>query len=186
MKTILITAAIAASLSIATAFAHGGATGIVKERMDMMGNLKSAIKTLVPIMKGDQDYDAKIVITQAKIIQENSGKHMIMGFPEDSIKGPSEASPEIWRNWHDFQKLAKDLNLLAVGLEKSANNAMHSPAKIKNTSMMEPSMMQMGQGKTLTNMDIEQVSFGTMPPNNVFKMVTQNCSACHTKYRIEN
>ncbi|WP_420549602.1 c-type cytochrome [Curvivirga sp.] len=187
MKKVIAATTVVSALFVATAFGHGGATGVVKERMDLMGNLKSAIKILVPMMKGDQEYDIEKVITQSKIIQENSGIHMTKGFPKDSIHGPSEAKEEIWSNWDDFQKIANDLNKLAIGLEKAAANPFHKKGQMmNNSSMMGQSMMQMGQGNMADNMNLDDMPLDQMPPNGVFKMITQNCSACHTKYRIEN
>lgn len=190
MKKKVVIAAAIIGLSAATVFAHGGATGIVKERMDMMGDLKNAVKSLVPMMKGDIDADPQKIVMLSRIIQENSGKHMTEKFPEGSIHGPSEATPTIWSDWEGFQNLADDLGKLAKGLEAAAENPLHSPdmmgETMSSTNMMSQSMMSMGQGMMETSMNIDTMQFDKMPPNGVFNMLTQNCSACHTKYRIEN
>ena len=56
----IVIGAIVVSAIAATAFAHSGATGIVKERMDGMSALGETIKALVPMMRGEGTYDVEI------------------------------------------------------------------------------------------------------------------------------
>ena len=39
------------------AFSHGGATGIVKERMDAMGNMAEATKLVADMYKGKSEFN---------------------------------------------------------------------------------------------------------------------------------
>ena len=82
--------------------AHGGATGIVKERMDMFkknqGNLK-AIKSHI----GSEDYGS--IVKLADEIRDWAVK-MPEYFPEGSNEKPSEASPAIWTDFDGFKNAA--------------------------------------------------------------------------------
>ncbi|MBX2807876.1 MAG: cytochrome c [Cellvibrionaceae bacterium] len=106
----------------ALVLAHGGATGVVKERMDLMENLKGAMKTLKPMMRGQQDYDVDTVKQNALIIRDNAGEHMTKLFPEGSLEEPSEAKPEIWTEWTEFQRIANNLKRLGQALHDGADN----------------------------------------------------------------
>ena len=82
--------------------AHSGATGIIKERMDMFkknqGNLK-AIKSHI----GSEDYGS--IIKLADEIRDWAVK-MPEYFPEGSNEKPSEASPAIWLDFDGFKNAA--------------------------------------------------------------------------------
>ena len=82
--------------------AHSGATGIVKERMDMFkknqGNLK-AIKSHI----GSEDYGS--IVKLADEIRDWAVK-MPEYFPEGSNEKPSEASPAIWADFDGFKNAA--------------------------------------------------------------------------------
>ena len=84
------------------ALAHSGATGIVKERMDMFkknqGNLR-AIKLHI----GSEDYES--IIKLADEIRDWAVK-MPEYFPEGSDEKPSEASPAIWTDFGGFKNAA--------------------------------------------------------------------------------
>ena len=83
------------------ASAHGNATGIVKERMDMMDQLGKSMKRLKTLVRQKTDFNADEVAEIAAYM-ENTSKHIPSGFPEGSIEGPSEALPAIWENWNKF------------------------------------------------------------------------------------
>ena len=107
---------IAGAMMIATgglAFAHGGATGIVKERMDAMTDMKNAVKTLTAIMRGETAYDAGTVKKEAAVIRSHAGEAMTKLFPADSDNTNSEAKQEVWSNWDGFTALAERLETLA-------------------------------------------------------------------------
>jgi cytochrome c556 len=185
----------------AAALAHGGATGIVKERMDAMGAMGDAMKSLTSIMRGETDYDAETVRKGAEVIQSHSGEALTKLFPEHSIEGPSEAKPEIWSNWQEFETLADQLDLFAAALGKAADNGLAHGAGAGvmgqegmmggNAMMSEGGMMgggammtQGGMMGTETPMaDPEMLA--QMPADGIFNMVAQTCSACHSKFRVE-
>ena len=62
MKKLIFSTAVIAVISATTlpvsVSAHGGASGIVKERMDAMGMMGDAVKALKDMMQGKADYDA--------------------------------------------------------------------------------------------------------------------------------
>ena len=98
------------------ALAHSGATGIVKERMDMFkknqGNLK-AIKSHI----GSEDYES--IGKLADEIRDWAVK-MPEYFPEGSNEKPSEASPAIWTDFSGFKNAAMKNEIAAKQLIAAA------------------------------------------------------------------
>ncbi|GGB92659.1 hypothetical protein GCM10011352_18400 [Marinobacterium zhoushanense] len=195
MKTTLVMgAALTLSISMASGvvMAHGGASGIVKERMELMKEMKSSMKTMSAMFSGKAEYDASAVKEAAQVIEHYSGDAMTKLFPEGSAHGPSEAKPEIWQEWDRFQSLADQLKRYTSALEKAADNGMASSGSAASTMMGSGAMMghstMMGTG-TMGNMMGDQgpseEHLAEMPADMVFQMVTDTCSACHTRYRVE-
>jgi cytochrome c556 len=190
-----ITAAIVAALS-AAAFAHSGATGIVKERMDAMSAMGKAVKTISLMMMGESEYDAEVTRQGANLIKSHSGEAMTRLFPDNSLQSASVAKTEIWSNWQTFSQLADRLAVMADGLDGAAGNGQMASGKTSTGGMMgtEGSGMMgsrksgmMGGGSmmagAMTIPDVEQLA--QMPVDGVFNMLTQTCSTCHTKFRLE-
>lgn len=170
-------------------FAHTGATGIVKQRMDGMSAIGAAHKALTAIFSGKQKYDAQTVRKSAKVIASHAGVEITKLFPKGSIKGPSEALPQIWTNWPEFERLANDLAVYAAALEKSADNKAGPPAGKKQPSMMGNDTMMgtgmMGNGMMADKMDSREIAkkLVSMPPFAAYQHVTRTCAACHTQFR---
>ncbi len=101
------------------AFAHKGATGIVKERMDGMGVLAQSMKALVK-MERSGDTDLKKAIEIANQIQLHAGEAMTNRFPEGDQQMVSEAAPAIWEDWARFEKISDELFEAALQLEANA------------------------------------------------------------------
>ncbi|MEZ5807929.1 MAG: cytochrome c [Zhengella sp.] len=189
MKSKAIVAAAAFSLAGAVvAFAHGGATGIVKERMEAMESMGDTMKALKPMMQGRVAYDADTVRSGARSIRDHAAQ--IDGlFPEGSDGEPSEARPEVWTERADFTALAERLEVLASGLEAAADNGI---AKSDRQGMMmgvgQGMMMGGGQGMMMGGgaplPDLAHLA--EMPASGVFAMVAQACSSCHSRYRMED
>ncbi|NRG18793.1 cytochrome c [Rhizobiales bacterium] len=179
------------------AFAHGGATGIVKERMDAMGELGKVMKTLSAMMRGETKYDAAVVRNSARTIRSHAGATMVKLFPEGSNPTPSEARDTIWANWNEFNELADRLALLAEGLEGAAGNGrMHEGGEAASFDTMHmmgtgPASLMGGEGMLgISEMmgggsGFESADFSEMPADGVFNMVALTCSTCHTKFRQE-
>lgn len=196
-RTIIVAGALSVT-AIAAALAHGGATGIVKERMDAMGVMSDVMKALTPVMRGEQDYSADVVRQGATQIRDHAGEAMTKLFPEGSNDKPSEARPEIWTNWDEFQAMAERLELLASGLEQAAGNGlmMASQSGSDTSSMMGTGksgagmmggqgMMNGGQMMGTGGAMPTAEALAAMPADGVFNMVAQTCSSCHTKFRLE-
>jgi len=176
----------------ALVFAHGGATGVVKERMDLMENLKGAMKTLKPIMREQEDYNVDSVKQSALIIRDKAGERMTKLFPEGSLKTPSEATTEIWTEWEEFQRLANNLERLGQALHKAADNdqPLGSQGEMGGPGMMDNKTKGSGMGlggqggpHGVDNMSDEHLA--SMPAAGLFRMIGQNCAACHKQYRVE-
>lgn len=187
--------------------AHGGASGIVKERMDLMDDMKGAVKQIAAIFKGETEYNPDTIRNAARIIRDHSGDAMTKLFPQDSLSGHSEATPAIWQEWERFKKLSDRQIKLAQGLYNAADNqaqpaqghmmgsqsmmgqpqqgseTMTGQHMMSSASMMGSDTMIRGDENMLHMDDPDYL--GKMPANMVFKMLTDNCSSCHERYRKE-
>ena len=107
--------------------AHSNATGVVKERMDLMKSLGGEVKELARMFKGETPYDPRAVAASAKRIENLSGGHMLRLFPDGSTDAPSEAKADIWRHWPEFEAQADDLgtraSILAVFADQGEDQA---------------------------------------------------------------
>lgn len=205
---------LAATIALsATAIAHTGAMGVVKDRMDNMEVLGDAVKALTAMFRGEVDFDEQTVREEAARIAEHAGEAMTALFPEGSIESPSEAKPEIWQDWETFEALAMQLETFGEGLALAAGNersGMPGPNFMMNQDDSGQRMM-MGQGMMGRGMMGREMMgddavpgvmmgqmpnggvmpehtpefLGQMPPDMVFGMVVQTCSACHTQFRAE-
>ncbi len=189
MKKITIAAAVLIAGTAVTAFAHGGATGIVKERMDAMLAMGKAIKTVAPMMRGETAYDAETVGDAARLFQQHAGESMTKLFPEGTGGMPSEAKDEVWTDWDRFATLASQLEEYSEGLERAADNGLGGMGG--NTSTDGASMMGGGSmmGSDTTMMGgggmMDAAAIAEMPAAAAFAMTTQVCSACHERFRAE-
>ena len=183
----------------AAAFAHSGATGVVKERMDAMKSMGEAIKRIKPMMSGEAAYDEAAVREAAQSIAQEAGEAMTSKFPEGSTDDPSEVLPRTWEEWDRFAKLADQLEMAASGLAMAAGNGLHGDGHMMGDqsgmmgdtsgmmggeSGMMGSGMMMGNGGFPDGMTAEQI--GQMPADGAFVMLTQTCSSCHDRYRKDD
>ena len=90
------------------AVAHMGATGVVKQRMELMVSLGKAMKSLNAMIRGKTDLDPDNAESAARLIQKH-GAQMTKMFPKGSMQAPTEARPEIWTDWERFQALASSM-----------------------------------------------------------------------------
>ncbi|MDI3323779.1 cytochrome c [Pontibacterium granulatum] len=188
-KTLTVLVLSSAVIAAPMVQAHGGAKGVVKERMDLMDDMKGAIKTLSAIYKGERAYDAEIVRKAALVIRNHSGDAMTRLFPKNSIHGPSEAKPLIWQEWERFEKLAKRQQVISQGLHDAAENqqgAAQANGHMMGSAGMMGQKSMMGGGHMMGGEMDSAEHYAAMPSNMVFKMLTDNCSSCHTRYRVED
>lgn len=99
--------------------AHGSATGIVKERMDMMQGIGDKMKEVGAMIKGQTSFDSYEISRHAKRISEHSPSITKL-FPEGSLDKPSEALPSIWKEWDEFSALTTKLTTEAEKLDQIA------------------------------------------------------------------
>ena len=179
------------------AFAHSGATGMMKERMDAMGEMGDEMKRLAPMIRGQTEYDPDVVRSAADTMIGHAGTQMTELFPEGSNEKPSEALDAIWEDWEEFAALAEALRTSAEGMKLAADNGLAGPGDMPGGSMMGTGNGMMGGNKTMMGsgqgmmgsaparmMSTEMLA--EMPVNAGFMAVTQTCSACHQKFRAED
>lgn len=201
LKTWAMAAAISA-VGLAT-LAHSGATGVMKERMDTMGEMGDEMKRLTPMMRGQTAYDPDVVRNAADTMIGHAGTQMTELFPEGSNGAPSEALDAIWEDWEEFAALAEALRSSAEGMKLAADNGLASPGEMPGSGMMGTDQGMMGTGQNMMGggqgmMGTGQSMMGgtpgqmmttemlaEMPVNAGFMAVTQTCSACHQKFRAE-
>lgn len=111
---------IAGLLVAGAAFAHGGATGIVKDRMHAMTEIGRQMKAVGGMFKSGT-YDAALVSAAGAGIAAHAGETLDRMFPEGSLQAPTEASPAIWAEWARFQTYSEDLKRSALDLKAAAD-----------------------------------------------------------------
>ena len=87
-----------------TAWSHSGATGVVKERMDQFKDSKASVKALKKALKA-QDFTT---ITKEAASINLWAKQLTKLFPAGSNPHPSEALDNIWQEFDQFERKAKD------------------------------------------------------------------------------
>ncbi len=185
-RTIVISAMLTTLLAT-TAFAHGKATGIVKERMDAMSVMGKTMKALAPMMRGEVPYDAQAVRDGGAQIGIHAGDALTKRFPHGTGGKPSEAKDAIWENWEEFAALAGQLHTYSQGLALAADNGlmMAGGASPDSATMMGGSSTMMGASAPMMAGTMGREELSEMSANGVFTMLSQICSACHTKFRAE-
>jgi len=191
LKVLAAVGALVIVASTSLALAHGGATGIVKDRMDLMASVGKSMKTITEMFQGDKPFDPETVRIAAAFIGNHGGDQMTRLFPEGSIQGPSESLPAIWQDWEGFSKLADDLTKYAGALAKAADNprgpgmgsGIHQGRQgATGSSPMGRRNPMMGQSADGMPMN-DPAALARMSPDAAFVRVTQTCSACHTQFR---
>ena len=106
--TAVAVAALAGGIAIAQA--QSGAAGAITARQDQMKAQGGAMRTLTPIVRGEQPWNQQAAV-QAATTLNNSAKTIPAHFPQGSgaEAGKTDALPAIWQNWSDFEAKAKAL-----------------------------------------------------------------------------
>ncbi len=184
----LLTAALTASVAVAVAaYAHTGATGIVKERMDAMSAMGNAVKEIAPMMRGEIAYDADAVRSASQSFIDHAGSAMTDLFPEGTGGMPSMATDNIWTDGDEFAELAQKLGEYGEGLALASDNPPAMGAAT-TTDMMGADTMMGANTDAMMGAEpaMDAINFASMPVDAAFEMVSQTCSACHSKYRMES
>jgi cytochrome c556 len=112
-------------------YAHSGAHGVMKERMELMKGMGDAMKTMGAMFKGQAPYDPAVLAEKAAYLADHANKIPDLT-PEGSNEHPSEALPIIWQEWDGYVESA-DL-LAAEGgklVDIASNGAEERAAKIQ-------------------------------------------------------
>jgi len=104
------------------ALAHEGATGVVKERMDLMKGQQKQMKLIGDMAKGKTSFDAAKAAAAARDLGTTTKKVPDL-FPEGTSGHPSEALDAIWKEWDHFTANAKDAEAAANELASSLDGA---------------------------------------------------------------
>jgi cytochrome c556 len=104
MKNSFLLAVSAVLLLSVSAFAHKGATGVFKERMD---NFKASQLALKQVLAASKRNDFEGIVPLANQIK-NRAEIMPTKFPSGSDGPPSEAAPAIWIDFEGFKSAAKE------------------------------------------------------------------------------
>ena len=92
---------------------HGHATGVVRERMELMEAIGQRMKSINSRVKTRQKLVA--IKDDARAIGA-SAAHIAHLFPPGSAQSPTQARATIWQNFPDFERLAKALETEAIKL----------------------------------------------------------------------
>ena len=128
MRNLFVAGMVLLAIVSSAVFAHDGATGVIKERMESMKGMGSAMKQIKAMINGRADYKAARVKELARSIAEHSGVALNRVFPRGSNAEPSHAKPEIWEDWQAFTDLGAAMEKHAVRL--AGNAATASKAKV--------------------------------------------------------
>lgn len=85
---------------------HGHATGVVRERMELMEAIGQRMKAINTRVRNKQQLTA--IKDDARAIAA-SAAHIVHLFPPGSTQGPTDARATIWQNFADFERSAKGL-----------------------------------------------------------------------------
>ena len=98
--------ALAIMADLSNTVAHEHATGVVKERMDLMEGMAKRMKAIRERIEAKRDLG--LIKADAEAIA-SSAPHVVHLFPPGSSQRPTEARSTIWRNWSDFERWARTL-----------------------------------------------------------------------------
>jgi len=114
----LIPISIVAAAIVSAALAHEGhehATGVVRERMELMTDMGKRLLTISKRLRANKDFDH--IGPDARAIEQLAGR-ITSQFPPGSTQSPTAAKPVVWQQWGDFTEKAKKLQAEAEKLSK--------------------------------------------------------------------
>ncbi|MET0004684.1 MAG: cytochrome c [Candidatus Thiodiazotropha sp.] len=94
----------------------------VEYRQGVMNVFGWNMKAMSNMMKGKIPFDQKVFAHHAKDLASASGLNLLPGFPEDSESEESDALPEIWMEFDDFEAKYQKLAEAARGLSETEVN----------------------------------------------------------------
>ena len=134
MKNSFLLAVSAGLILSVSAFAHKGATGIVKERMD---NFKASQMALKQIFAASKRNDFEAIVPLANQIK-NWAEIMPTKFPSGSDGPPSEVAPAISGDFKGFKSAAKNTLKQPVYWRLLPSTAMQKQRPKLSNNWQEP------------------------------------------------
>lgn len=104
-----------------TGFSHSGATGVVKQRMDIMKQFKKDIRIIRKVMQAGSIENRQRVVDAGERI-ESGAKQLVDLFPVNSNPHPSEADDVIWQQWDQFNGFIRQLSDQADLLQRTTES----------------------------------------------------------------
>ena len=157
-----------------TVLAHGGATGMVHDRMEGVKEMKAAMKELKPAMAAPSAIKPDWLEQQAGRLV-NASVHMLHMFPEGSFGKPSEALPKIRTEWDTFSQMATDLQRTAKALQASASTEMaNAPARLSASDIRSLRISAMSDA------ELAQTS-----ARDLYAVAGTTCRNCHDRFKKE-
>lgn len=106
--TAVAIAALAGAVAVAEAQTNAAAS--ITARQEAMKANGGAMRTLTPMVRGEQPWNQQAAI-QAATTLNNTSKAIPGAFPQGSgpEAGKTDALPAVWQNWADFQTKSKAL-----------------------------------------------------------------------------
>ncbi|MGV8856589.1 MAG: c-type cytochrome [Devosia sp.] len=186
-----------------TATGHGGATGIVADRMMGMMMLAEQVKSLSPLLDGSGQVEQAIIMEAASVISLHAGSAMTDLFPEGSLEAPSVARPEIWQRWEQFSGYSRRLAEFADELSRAAeSDRLRVEPPVADVGAQPPTeweamsfetliglpSQQQGGGETITSLIAStapaiEMATQLREPKQIFAEITATCSSCHAAFR---
>jgi cytochrome c556 len=106
MKTLISILAVTIG-SVAVAHeGHEHATGVVRERMELMTSMGQRMLASSKRLRANKDLEG--IANDARAMHELASK-ITAQFPSGSSQFPTAAKPAVWQNWDDFTTKAKSL-----------------------------------------------------------------------------
>ena len=187
---------------------HGGATGIVEERMMGMMMLSEQIKLLAPIAENPSSSDLDTLTAASEMIAMHAGPAMTDLFPAGSLDAPTVARPEIWERWQEFTghairlgELGEELGISASALA-SPKSTQELPVAVDEAPVLSEwermdfawlmgmatvSAASAGPETTASIAEIIKQAPESAPParpvRQVYSDIAATCASCHAAFR---
>ena len=137
-KLILIIIVAAAVVSVALAHeGHEHATGVVRERMELMTSMGHRMLASSKRLRANKDLEG--IENDARAIHELASK-ITAQFPPGSTQFPTSAKPAVWQDWNDFTAKAKSLETRAknssIQISEMAMRCVRSSVPLLSRAMV--------------------------------------------------
>ncbi|MGI9354744.1 MAG: c-type cytochrome [Rhizobiaceae bacterium] len=119
------------------AFAHSGATGIVKQRMESMKSIAGSMKTISKLT-WTKPNEARLALKKNAAAIGKHASQIVKMFPEGSIEEPSEALSAIWEKPDEFARLAE-------AMESRAGELAALAPEVSSGDEIKPRLASLGE-----------------------------------------